>query len=100
MSQNKHKTVTNYTQIGWMSNVNVYLIVLFFFFPKMFSILYVCCGDWPHSKVKENLLTRESNLGIAKTEKLLPVGGIRGLCHFTTTVCSGMTWLMHLDAFQ
>lgn len=65
----KHKTVTNYIEIGWISNVNVCFIALF---SKTFSILYICCGDRPHSKVKENLLTHKSNLAFAKTEKLMP----------------------------
>lgn len=30
LSLNKHKTVTNYTEIGWISNGNVCLIALFF----------------------------------------------------------------------
>lgn len=30
LSPNKHKTVTNYAQIGWLSNVNVCLTALFF----------------------------------------------------------------------
>jgi len=74
LSLNKHETVTNYAQTGWLSNVNVCLI----FSSKTFTILYVCWGDWPDSKIKETLATRKSNLPIAKTEKLLLVSRIRG----------------------
>lgn len=96
LSLNKHKTVTNYTEIGWISNVNVWLL----FFSNMFSILYICRSDWPHSKGKGNLLTHKSNLAITETEKLIPVGKIRGSCPFTIAVCPGMHWAYASGCFS
>lgn len=98
LSPHKPKTVTNYVQIGWISSVNTCLIAPFF--PqKVFSIVYVCCCDWPHSKVKENLLTHESNLAVAKTEKLLPISRIRGQCPSPQQCVLECAVILRLDAF-
>lgn len=35
--QNKHKTITHYTQSSWISNVNLYLFAL----KERFCIIYV-----------------------------------------------------------
>lgn len=62
---------TSIKQLQTTHRLAGYPMSIFFdcsFFSKMFSILYVCCGDWPHSKVKENLLTHKISLAVAKTE--------------------------------